>query len=894
MKKFKSYLLLTAVTLSFSFNHAHAADDVIDYNEIQVAKSFLYLKDGMPLPPPEPATGEDVEAYRRKVNERHVQYSDYPFSLPRDTSQRNTLFFSENAPINPALIPLIQKNISQLIFKNFPRDVLADLRQLNLPQTGIEIPDGCKGYALHFFGKDVPGNLGNLVELLSAWGEGEPLAYCQHLDFAVNGMHDEPKITGDKTKKDVFIEALQQVLALPACAKLETLSLRFMHINNKNLAALLPTLQEHCPSLKRLVLPFNDLDDTVLGAADAPTSVLTRLIGDTDQLPLLSFIDLRGNNFAKPSGWNFGIEALIRNNGLNPQGLILKFALNPLTKETIDSAFITLTDLSGISDIGSFPLVNANEISFIKKAFNAEDKLSQHTLKPNWLSKGEYDDFANFLVLLHHGAHTHWHTLDFSDIQFPNNDYPEVILRHASQAENAQKIVLRSAFNSRTHTPEEQHQYTSQILSSFSKLKLLSLAGNSLGQSSSIYADIIKNNKRLLRSVDFSSNQIGSQRVMAATLGTTRFFQNLKLGLATGTPIKHLNLSRNVLSDIDFGNLVSLLNTGKQLAFYDLSHNQLQLSGENSSIFVRSLIDALTQAATRTQPLLLLDLSQNPVNEQTMKTIVKAYRTEIEKPSDAPAKLWPVLKIDAQSTDGRTQMRYVSSPNGLRALAKIYDYARRDLPEFTPIEITSDLEPIAIAAGADKKEKARLEAENEVRAKQRKRLQKENAEKAAQREQWIAGQKHYKDLTSIFDTDTAEMASKLYDQARVEEIQQKIKRINESLGWTPVVFDELVDGNPKDEEFKSKASSVLSKHGVQLTPENVSKRAKLLKYVDANKDTPEFQSREERQRLFKTLTEPEQMQIIFQVQKMSVFADGGLPEAEFQNADLTEVLAYLI
>jgi hypothetical protein len=292
----------------------HAADDVIDYDQIQVAKSFLYLKDGMPLPPPAAATDEEVDTYRRKVNERHVQYSDYPFSLPNDEPSRNTFFFSENAPINPALIPLIQKNISQLIFKNFPGDVLADLRQLNLPHGDIGIPMGGKGYALHFFGKDDTGNLGNLFELLRAWGEGEPLAYCQHLDFAVNGMHDETKITGDKTKKDVFIEALQLVLALPACAKLETLSLRFMHMSNENLAAFLLTLQEHCPSLKRLVLPFNDLDDTVLGAADASTSVLTRLIGDTNQLQLLSFIDFLGNNFAKPSGWNFGIEALKRNN----------------------------------------------------------------------------------------------------------------------------------------------------------------------------------------------------------------------------------------------------------------------------------------------------------------------------------------------------------------------------------------------------------------------------------------------------------------------------------------------------------------------------------------------------------------------------------------------------
>jgi hypothetical protein len=334
-----------------------------------------------------------------------------------------------------------------------------------------------------------------------------------------------------------------------------------------------------------------------------------------------------------------------------------------------------------------------------------------------------------------------------------------------------------------------------------------------------------------------------------------------------------------------------------QIMMYDLSHNRFEFSGDKAGIQINNLIKVFeVKAASNTAPdatssFLLLDLSHNLLSEQTMKTIVKAYRARIEA---APVQHWPVLKIDAQSTDGRTQMRYVSSPNGLRALAKIYDYAPRDLPEFTPIEITSDLEPIAIAEGTDEKEKNRLQKANEERAKQRERLQKENAEKAEKRVKWIDEKKNYKDLTSIFDTDTAEMASRLYEQARVEEIQEKIMHINESLHWTPVDFDDLVDGHPKDEEFKSKASSVLSKHGVQLTPENISKRAKLLKYVDANKDTPEFQSREVRQRLFKTLTEPEQMRIIFQVQQMSVFAGGGLPESEFQNADLTEVLAYLI
>lgn len=900
MKKFKSCLLLTAVTLSFSFNHVHAADDAIDYYQIQVAESFLYLKGGIPLPPPEAATFEDVFAYQKKVNERHVQYSDYPFSLPNDPSQKNTLFFSENAPVAIEVIELIQKNISQLIFENFPDQVLAGLAQLNRPHTDIEIPEGGKGYALHFFGKDDTGNLGNLSELLRDWSkEGEPLAYCQHLDFAVKGMHNETQIMGDKTKKDVFIEALQLVLALPACAKLETLSLRFMHISNENLAALLPTLQEHCPLLKRLVLPFNDLDDTVLAAVGTSTGALTALIGNTTELPLLSFIDLRGNNFSKPSGWSFDTEAFIRNDGLNQQGLIFKFALNPLTKAALDSAFTTLTDLSGMSDIGFFPLVDANDISFIKKAFNVEIELSQHTLKPNWLSKGQYDDFANFLVLLHHGAYTHWHTLDFSNIQFPDNDYPEMILRHASQAKNVQQIVLRSAFNPRTYIPEEQHQYTAQIFSSFPELELLSLADNKLGQFSGIYSNIIKNNRRLLRSVDFSSNQIGSQSVMTASSETTQFFRNLKVGLAkvglaTGTPIKHLNLSRNVLSDIDFGSLVSLLNAGKQFAFYDLSNNQLQLSGENASIFVTSLIEALTQAATRPQPLLLLDLSKNLVNEQTMKTIVEEYQTKIDT---APTQHWPVLKISAQvASTGWTEPLYVSSPNGLRALANIYDYARSDLPEFTPIEITSELEPIEIAERIDENERARLLAENKERGKLRERVQTENAVKAEKHKQWTAQQQHYKDWTSIFDTDTAEMASKLYDQAQVEEIQQQIKRINASWNWTSFVFDALVDGDAKDEEFKSKATSVLSKHGIQLTPENITQRAQLLKYVDTNKDTAEFKSKETRQRLFKSLTKPEQERKIFDAQMavMSVPAEVSLSESEFQNAVLTEVLESLI
>ena len=287
MKKLQSCLLLTTVALGFALNPLKASQfGDFDQRSVASATEFGDYQHDVPMPF-EGKEGKDEltltdrfyyltnpqgSATDHVLNKYYVQYNDYPFSLPRDDAKRNTLFFSRSSGQQPtvALLPTIQEKVDQLIFEDFPESMIL-LGALNTQQEGVGVPKGGKGYALHFFGQeDELRNLSNLAELLGEWSETN-LAYCKHLDFAVRV----------KSKSD-FITLLRKILGYPACNKLETLSLRFMSLTNNDCQVLIDELKVHNPELKRLILSFNNIDDTFCEGS----GTLDLLLGDIETLVL--------------------------------------------------------------------------------------------------------------------------------------------------------------------------------------------------------------------------------------------------------------------------------------------------------------------------------------------------------------------------------------------------------------------------------------------------------------------------------------------------------------------------------------------------------------------------------------------------------------------------------
>jgi hypothetical protein len=641
---------------------------LLSEDELNDIHHFLYLRET-----------ESTPAGCRRL----LQYNNYPFSLPADEIVKNTLFFSTAQNQQPSdvmssrRLSLIQNKIDQLIFEDFP-----DLRQLSAlkhRQDGIrlEVP---KRYELHFFGEDREHNLGNLIDLFETWSEEGSFAKCTHLDFAIRNLNH----TAERQRVLGMINTLIQ---LPACRDIETLSLRFMRLTNEDLAVIGRTLKDSANgtqfhSLKRLILSFNDLEDTVFSR----NGTLTSLINDIVNLPSLAVVDVRGNFLVNPSLWDFslieGRRRKLRERRAQPQ---IRFGFNGITEEMRVAAASQLARLGAAGDYIQPVGFLREEASFLKRMFNEQEGIHNEFKKQWFVKESTYSNLSDSLLLLRHGAHSVWQTLNMADIVFPDNAFPGEILRHIRNKDTIQKLILKGAFNNAIADPEKEFEEGEdlddiredlydmssdnktlvQIISLFPNLEALDLSGNNFDQNCKLYNEVIDGLPKLT-SFDFSDNRLG--------ISSEAFFGGINYGITMGAPLRSLNLQKNMLKNESFGSVLGTLETTSKVAFLNVSYNRFDFSGVYESHIVL-LIDQLQVGATRVPPLLSVDLSENKFSPATLERIVTSYKERMRS-NTGP---WPVLKISSWQQSGEhSQSSYVSNGQGLARLARIYREASQE------------------------------------------------------------------------------------------------------------------------------------------------------------------------------------------------------------------------
>jgi hypothetical protein len=667
MKKVKCIALLAAIFLSsIPLMGMDSDDDSGDHGDEGFRSSlseeqltticpFLYMEDGqgVALKLKEP----DLKTVYRQC----AEYNNYPFSLPDDRVEENTVCFSRQGassldqapePVLATILPIIQSSVTQIILQDCPNvEKLIRLKD-QLPGQ----PDGPhrKAYGFHLFG-DANVNLGNLRGLLNAWG-GSP-ASCKHLDFAIRNLRDD-------AARKLVLTTILEILDLAACSDLQTLSIRFMHLTNADLDLLTQTLVKKSRPLKRLILSFNDLDDGVLGK----DGLIDQLLKSTKNLSKFSILDLKGNKFANPGLWdiNLGLRTrcryVQREGGDTPK---LSFCFSGLSPKDLKGpkASDVLNANASFDQPDDLPKpFSFSDIQAIKDAFDGVGDPPAKVKRVWFLKNSPYCNLADQMLVLRHGRHRSWTTIDLTDRALERHSDVELILRHVLNSAALRNLKLAGAFRERVDMEVVSHQTVLRTLRRFNALTVLSLAQNRLGLIAGTYQDIIED-LSTLQAIDYSHNQIGQAG------GETRsFLEGLELGLDQQREIRALNLSHNIFSDDNFSDLLVAIGRSPQLAICDLSWNQIKFEEGLQNVFINRLINLLS---ANPPTLLHIDLTQNPIAPETVERIIAAYR---EKMATNPQHLWPILSINARMGDGTyTPVQEIGHARVLLKLAKVYD-----------------------------------------------------------------------------------------------------------------------------------------------------------------------------------------------------------------------------
>lgn len=251
--------------------------------------------------------------------EGEALYNNYPFSLPADRVLWNTFKFRvpealpENVMANAGIKQILQERIGQIMCEDG-----IDIRSLK------DLVQRNRGYGFHFFGTP-SSDLGGFETVLTEWSKpGKPK--CNHIDVA---LRFPPKQPNDQQSNVLGI--VLRVLDLGACSEIETLSLRFMHLDDADLERIHNVLVGKQRKIKRVILSFNDITDAVFAQAGK----LTSLIRDVGKLPELVYLDVKGNKIQDPALWDMNGALQRRSQRVATRGKVI-LGFNGLTQGILD------------------------------------------------------------------------------------------------------------------------------------------------------------------------------------------------------------------------------------------------------------------------------------------------------------------------------------------------------------------------------------------------------------------------------------------------------------------------------------------------------------------------------------------------------------------------------
>jgi len=544
-----------------------------------------------------PITEREAEVLGNRFYLGKREANNYPFSLPEDRVTVNTVYVSNQRgqEVSAETLPIIQEKVSHIVVEDE-----VDIRPfVALARGGLE-----KGYGIHFYGLN---RLEGLGDILRAWSGDESTAYLHHLDVAIQGMKE-----GDLRRE--VVGRIGEALSLPASEKLETLSLRFMHLDPENMGYLYGILRDRPrPFLKRLILSYNDLTDDLLGTGGA----LEQIIGERTQLSSLSIMDLRGNSFESVAAWNIGAGLFRRRvGGIYTLKLLLNGFEDYKTAGFLTGAVVTRRGID-------------------KEAINAMKRDEEIGIENRWFLEGEYAspedvypyrDLGDQLSLMAHKGG--WRSLDLRERRLESRDIRDLLRTVSSLT----KINLEGAYRGGRSFNMEDHR---SIVESLGGMPLISLnlGKNQLGYIARVYEGLSA--LSTLKQLSFGSNEMGSSPIDLENTEVDQFLIGLRFGFLS---LKILELQENILTDRDFDNILGIMEE-KGGGIYNLSGNRIAL--RRMELLLKTL-SAFARDPLRKEEPFYIDLRDNQIDEGIIKSFTSLYERGV---TESPELNWPVVHI---------------------------------------------------------------------------------------------------------------------------------------------------------------------------------------------------------------------------------------------------------
>lgn len=779
---------------------------------------------------------------------RDFIYNTYPFDLPLSEINTGTLHLSRDIPfvdgtgtLLPHLKEGIRKGLNQIIVTDFP-DISA-LQGLRAPLDQRDHQNLQVG--LHFFGK-LPSvgagagiaaatPLASIRNLLDSWASPGSLVVCKHLDFAIAspGTAGLVDLT-DGTQRASVLNEIADILNSDGAAQLETLSLRFMHLTSGDVNYLAEQLTaRNRAELKRLLFPFNDITDGGMIEAGA----IGRLIMDRANLPKLQVLDLRGNSFTDITTWDLDLAVQTRYRHLRRAGIhpLVRLTYHGFSEEQMATAAVRAkTDpLGRFADLDQPTGYSPADTQVLKQSYDGRTNVAQ-PLSAHFLSRWVYPDSAyraigDLLLVLRNGQNRDFTNLDLRDRDL-DPSHVLSFLAHASGRQRLALLDLRRAYKTAGADevfagdsddeealfvdrggPDQTHEAIANYLGTFGSLQRVSLSSNPLMNRFSKFYGELPDRLPALRAVTLASTGIGSGAGVVVDRDVDDYFGSILIGLPAHRALRLLDYTANILNDADLSTVLSRLKRSGTLGYLSLAKNQIHLerglAADGYGTSVLNFLREVNAARTPGNTFKLLDLTGNPVPAAVTTALVGAYQDDVRGAPEAP---WPVLAIDGVGADlTRTPIQYVSSAHGFLELARAYDCDH----------LATTARPERVVA-----------------------------------ETWL----------NVFEDGSADKITPMYQEAVTEKSRNWVNSLYGAFQadavapLNPAVFPA---GGADDE---ARARGYLGAYKVEQTADNVTNRAKLLKYVNDHRAL--FQGPggvANRRALFKALTEKEQKYRIY-------------------------------
>jgi Leucine-rich repeat (LRR) protein len=651
-------------------------DGELNSNERRKLLRFLYLY------PADDAREADLG---HRYAARYQRFNDYPFSLPAADREPTTLRFGPDALLRAPeaeedreIFSIMQQKVAQIIVED-GIDVSA-LSALSGFLGGSEL-SGRRAYGLHLWGRATPELFSSFAHVIERWSGRDSMASLGHLDVALYGL--------EEGMRSSFMEMLRNILGQEASHGLKTLSLRFIGLNDSELnelaevlmasdvpssggaSAMRPRQIVGSRSLERLVLSFNHLTDAVMGEE----GTIARLLGGVKELPYLHALDLRGNNFFEPRCWDLDLALAARRIHIArnlPHSIVIpsiSIGYNGITPEARERGSHNLALLEGIAKFEEPADFTAASVATLRSAFSGLREVSVEALptrvSPSWFTQRPYyPRQADVALVMAHGAGRLWEAVDLSNTRLTDGSSRSWLIRHIRPHARLKGVRLDRSTGAGGDYTADHHEFCVHLVNGLPSLERLSLADNSLAVLGKVYGFSYEN-LRALRYFSFAKNGLRLGGAEGAAEDPVRLFFLYQLPfLRVAENLRVIDISQNDMGDDGVPLLTNLLRRAPQVQYFDYSQNQFTLSdGANRA--------QLIERIGGSENLLLLDLSDNPISEDSFEAFSNEYERFMERDS---AGRWPVVRLNARRADGSfTSMRYFGSREAMRHVASILD-----------------------------------------------------------------------------------------------------------------------------------------------------------------------------------------------------------------------------